>query len=184
MILQPDQQQAPSHPLLPPGSALYQVRHPNSVGSEDSSITDPHSHASMLAKEVRSAERSFLNSPHPLEILSDPGSYGSDGTISRDHDAASYYKALNTTLKEEFKKLRRLNRDQRRRLWGPSLTRTNSGKRIHRPVASDSVTATDSKDRVITKDRSKLRRSVSFLATDDKNLKDIPSDSQMEPLSR
>lgn len=29
------------------------------------------------------AERAFLNSPHPLDILSDPGAYGSDGSVSR-----------------------------------------------------------------------------------------------------
>lgn len=52
-ILQPDEKSSPAHPLLPPGNALYALKNTQSAN-------------------VASALRAFLNTPHPLETLSDP----------------------------------------------------------------------------------------------------------------
>ncbi|MCO5561192.1 hypothetical protein L7F22_014813 [Adiantum nelumboides] len=107
LILQPDETTAPSHPLLPCGYGLYLLRHPtNERGVE-------------IATELRGAQRAFLNMPHPLEILSDPGAYGLNGAISRDHNPRSYTKAIHLVLKHEVKRLRRVQREQRRQLWWP-----------------------------------------------------------------
>ncbi|KAJ6972489.1 phospholipase A1 PLIP1 [Populus alba x Populus x berolinensis] len=83
-ILQPDEKSSPPHPLLPPGSALYAFD------------KTQHSFAA-------SAIKAFLNCPHPLETLSDPTAYGSEGTILRDHDSSNYLKAVNNVLRQNSK---------------------------------------------------------------------------------
>ncbi|KAL6132995.1 hypothetical protein ACLB2K_065232 [Fragaria x ananassa] len=75
-IVQPDEMSSPPHPLLPLGSALYAL----------DSTQDGFSLSVLM---------DFLNSPHPLETLSDPTAYGSQGTILRDHDSSNYLKAMN-----------------------------------------------------------------------------------------
>uniref|UniRef100_A0A0D9V2Z5 Fungal lipase-type domain-containing protein n=1 Tax=Leersia perrieri TaxID=77586 RepID=A0A0D9V2Z5_9ORYZ len=74
-ILQPDGAASPAHPFLPEGAALYRLDH-----------QDEHVAASAL--------RAFLNSPHPLETLSDLSAYGSEGAILRDHESSNYFRAL------------------------------------------------------------------------------------------
>jgi hypothetical protein len=166
LILQPDSQQAPVHPFLPPGGALYEVRHPEH-DVYGASLTDPHGVTMAASNEIRSAERSFLNTPHPLEILSDPGSYGPEGTISRDHDSRQYLRAVNTALKEEFKRW-----EQRRRLWGAPLKRSKSlGKRF----PPRSIPALEVLNHNCT-DMNRVDRSI---RVEDANA----ADSQMEPLS-
>lgn len=114
MVLQPDQDQAPYHPLLPTGGALYQIRHPRIKPQENKERRREK------LTEVRSAQRALLNTPHPLEILSDPRAYGNDGTISRDHDPRNYTKALNAILRQESRRQRRRLRAERRvQGWAP-----------------------------------------------------------------
>jgi hypothetical protein len=76
-----------------------------------------------LVRELQSAERAFLNFPHPLEILSDRNAYGSEGTISRDHDCRSYLKTLQRMRRNELKQRRRALREFQRQLWVPLLER-------------------------------------------------------------
>ncbi|KAF9617851.1 hypothetical protein IFM89_039033 [Coptis chinensis] len=109
-ILQPDEKSSPHHPLLPIGSALYEL---------------DKSQSSCYAG-VASALRAFFNSPHPLETLSDPTAYGSEGTILRDHDSSNYLKAVNGILREHTKSVvRRTRRERLDHLW-PLLTATQS----------------------------------------------------------
>ncbi|XP_020227640.1 phospholipase A1 PLIP1, chloroplastic [Cajanus cajan] len=75
-ILQPDEKTSPSHPFLPAGSGLYALD--NSKCGYSPIVL-----------------RAFLNQPHPLETLSNPTAYGSDGTVLRDHDCNNYLKAVN-----------------------------------------------------------------------------------------
>uniref|UniRef100_J3L1Y6 Uncharacterized protein n=1 Tax=Oryza brachyantha TaxID=4533 RepID=J3L1Y6_ORYBR len=57
---------------------------------------DPDGRADRPARHVvESALRAFLNSPHPLETLSDLSAYGSEGAILRDHESSNYFRALN-----------------------------------------------------------------------------------------
>ncbi|CAM8938051.1 unnamed protein product [Rhodiola kirilowii] len=74
-IVQPDESTSPTHPLLPPGSALYYMD-------------------KTKCKSMASALRTFMNSPHPLETLSKPTAYKSGGSILRDHDSGNYLKAI------------------------------------------------------------------------------------------
>ncbi|KAL3815122.1 hypothetical protein ACJIZ3_016390 [Penstemon smallii] len=97
-ILQPDVKSSPRHPLLPPGSALYTLD--NTAGS--------------LTKR---AVRTFLNSPHPIETLSDPTAYGSEGTIIRDHDSSHYLKALNEVIRQHTRLVVRKAKKERNQLW-------------------------------------------------------------------
>ncbi|GKU87947.1 hypothetical protein SLEP1_g2274 [Rubroshorea leprosula] len=83
-ILQPDEKSSPSHPLLPPGNALY--------------VLDKNRY-----DYSTNALKAFLNCPHPLETLSDPTAYGSDGSILRDHDSSNYLKAINGVLRQHKK---------------------------------------------------------------------------------
>lgn len=109
-ILQPDEKYSPPHPLLPPGSALYEL---------------DKSRSSCYAG-IASALRTFLNSPHPLETLSDPTAYGSEGTILRDHDSSNYLKAVNNVLREHTKSVvRRSRRERLYHMW-PLLTTAQS----------------------------------------------------------
>lgn len=101
-ILQPDDKSSPPHPLLPPGSALY-------------ALDKTQSGFPTKALEA------FLNCPHPLETLSDPTAYGSDGTILRDHDSSNYLKAVNGVLRQNTKMIIRKVRKQRNLLW-PQLS--------------------------------------------------------------
>ncbi len=81
-ILQPDGAASPPHPFLPEGAALFRL--------------DPDWRAERPARHVvASALRAFLNSPHPLETLSDLSAYGSEGAILRDHESSNYFRALN-----------------------------------------------------------------------------------------
>ncbi|KAF2325096.1 hypothetical protein GH714_022752 [Hevea brasiliensis] len=68
LILQPDEKFSPHHHLLPSGSGLY-------------FLTCPLSDDYDAEKLLWAAQTLFLNSPHPLEILSDRSAYGFEGTI-------------------------------------------------------------------------------------------------------
>ncbi|GFS33496.1 alpha/beta-Hydrolases superfamily protein [Actinidia rufa] len=106
LILQPDGNFSPSHDLLPSGSGLYL-------------LTCPVSDADEAEKQIRAAQAVFLNSPHPLEILSDRSAYGSGGTIQRDHDMSSYWKSVQNVIRQELKCIRKAKREDRRRFWWP-----------------------------------------------------------------
>ncbi|KAJ0112757.1 hypothetical protein Patl1_00587 [Pistacia atlantica] len=100
-VLQPNEKSSPSHPLLPPGNALYAL--------------------DKTQFGYTSALNSFLNCPHPLDTLSDPTAYGSEGTILRDHDSSNYLKAVNGVLRQHTRMVFRKARKQRNLLW-PLLT--------------------------------------------------------------
>ncbi|XP_077228894.1 phospholipase A1 PLIP1, chloroplastic-like [Tasmannia lanceolata] len=110
-VLQPDEKSSPPHPFLPPGSALYALD-----TNQDS-----------LQVGITSALRAFLNSPHPLETLSDPTAYGSEGTILRDHDSSNYLKAINGVLRQHTKWIVRRSRKHRLQQWWPHLTMSPHG---------------------------------------------------------
>lgn len=121
LILQPDSRASPHHPLLPHFSALFRISHANKTsaafntpGISESDITKA------LLLQVKAAELTFLNSPHPLEILSDRAAYGADGAISRDHDPRSYSESIAAILRVQLHLIRRTLREERRRQqWQP-----------------------------------------------------------------
>ncbi|KAG7595589.1 Alpha/Beta hydrolase fold [Arabidopsis suecica] len=117
LILQPDETFSPGHELLPPGNGLYLLRgdfeSPNNEVSEE--------------ERLRAAQTVFLNTPHPLDILSDRSAYGSSGTIQRDHDMNSYLKAVRSVIRKEVYQIRRAKREHRRSLWWPILVARESG---------------------------------------------------------
>ena len=117
LILQPDEKFSPSHHLLPSGSGLYLLCCPFS----ESNNTD---------KQLRAAQTVFLNSPHPLEILSDRSAYGSGGSIQRDHDMNSYLKSVRTVIRQELKQIRKSKREQRRKVWWPLVLPRGMDTRI------------------------------------------------------
>ncbi|MED6137154.1 hypothetical protein PIB30_062283 [Stylosanthes scabra] len=104
LILQPDEKFSPSHHLLPSGSGLYLLSCPPA----ESNNTDKH---------LRAAKLVFLNSPHPLEILSDRSAYGSGGSIQRDHDMNSYLMSVRSVIRKELSQIRKSRREQRRKVW-------------------------------------------------------------------
>ncbi|XP_062143757.1 phospholipase A1 PLIP2, chloroplastic [Alnus glutinosa] len=106
LILQPDEKFSPSHNLLPSGSGLYL-------------LSCPLSDTNDAEKQLRAAKMVFLNSPHPLEILSDRSAYGSEGAIQRDHDMNSYMKSVRGVIRQELNRVRKAKREQRRKVWWP-----------------------------------------------------------------
>uniref|UniRef100_A0A5B7B6G2 Fungal lipase-type domain-containing protein n=1 Tax=Davidia involucrata TaxID=16924 RepID=A0A5B7B6G2_DAVIN len=111
LILQPDEKFSPSHHLMPSGSGLYLL---------NCSIPE----ASEAEKQLRAAQGVFLNSPHPLEILSDRSAYGSDGTIQRDHDMKSYLKSVRSVIRQELNSIRKARREHRRKVWWSGINAT------------------------------------------------------------
>ncbi|XP_043715336.1 phospholipase A1 PLIP1, chloroplastic [Telopea speciosissima] len=109
-ILQPDDKLSPPHPLLPPGNALHAL---DKTKCESQAV-------------ITSAIKAFLNSPHPLETLSDPKAYGSEGTICRDHTSSNYLRVLNWVLWQQTKLAVRQTRRQRRHDLWPVLTTSPS----------------------------------------------------------
>lgn len=106
LILQPDEKFSPRHDLLPSGSGLYLL---------SCSISDVQE----AEKQIQAAKAAFLNSPHPLEILSDRAAYGNEGTILRDHDMNSYMRSVRIVIRQELNSLRKARRKHRRRVWWP-----------------------------------------------------------------
>ncbi|XP_073053954.1 phospholipase A1 PLIP2, chloroplastic-like [Primulina eburnea] len=106
LILQPDEKFSPSHDLLPPGSGLYVF---TGVGKAE--------------KQIFAAQAVFLNSPHPLEILSDRSAYGSEGTIHRDHDMNSYLKSIRHFIRQELSRMKKARREHRRKFLWPVVVR-------------------------------------------------------------
>ncbi|XP_035549391.1 phospholipase A1 PLIP2, chloroplastic-like isoform X2 [Juglans regia] len=106
LILQPDEKFSPSHDLLPSGSGLYLLSSPlsNTIDAE---------------KQLRAAQIVFLNSPHPLEILSDRSAYGSEGGIQRDHDMNSYMQTIRSVIYQDLSDIRKARREQHRKIWRP-----------------------------------------------------------------
>ncbi|GAB2298368.1 hypothetical protein Dimus_032434 [Dionaea muscipula] len=106
LILQPDGNFSPPHDLLPSGSGLYLLC---------STVAD----AKEAEKQLRVAKNVFLNTPHPLEILSDRSAYGNGGTIQRDHDMNSYLRCVRGVIRQELKRIRKAEREHRRKFWWP-----------------------------------------------------------------
>ncbi|XP_068312168.1 phospholipase A1 PLIP2, chloroplastic-like [Pyrus communis] len=126
LILQPDEKFSPNHHLLPSGSGLYLLSCPLSDGSD-------------AERQLLAAQLVFLNSPHPLEILSDRSAYGSEGTIQRDHDVNSYLKSVRGVIRQELNQIRKSRRQQRRKVWWPLIAPRSmhaGGVSVGRTIAS------------------------------------------------
>ncbi|KAG6436040.1 hypothetical protein SASPL_100921 [Salvia splendens] len=123
LILQPDDKFSPSHDLLPSGSGLYLL---TCREADDDEETE---------KQIQAAQAVFLNSPHPLEILSDRAAYGSGGSIQRDHNMNSYYKSVRNVIQLELKRIRKVRRERRRKAWWPLVAPggINAGIIVTRP---------------------------------------------------
>ncbi|KAI0529429.1 hypothetical protein KFK09_001978 [Dendrobium nobile] len=109
LILQPEQKFSPHHHLLPSGSGLYLMELPLEETKES-------------MKLLQSAQYAFLNTPHPLEILSDGSAYGSEGTIFRDHDVNSYLRSIRMVVGKELRHIRKTKRVRRRFVWWPLVS--------------------------------------------------------------
>ncbi|XP_017242060.1 phospholipase A1 PLIP2, chloroplastic isoform X2 [Daucus carota subsp. sativus] len=125
---QPDEKFSPHHELLPPGSGLY-------------ILSCPVSDVMDAEKQIRAAQSLFFNSPHPLEMLRDRSSYGTEGTILRDHDMRSYLKSVGDVIRQELKQVRKAQRVHKLKVWWPLVaTRgSNSSITMGKPVASTNM---------------------------------------------
>ncbi|KAL8142631.1 hypothetical protein V2J09_015663 [Rumex salicifolius] len=106
LILQPEANLSPEHDLLPSGSGFY-------------FLTCPFTDAIEAETQLRAAKNAFLNSPHPLEILSDRSAYGNGGTVQRDHDMNSYLRCIRSLIRHELNRIRKAKREERREAWWP-----------------------------------------------------------------
>ncbi|KAK9147019.1 hypothetical protein Sjap_006922 [Stephania japonica] len=133
LILQPDEKVAPCHDLLPSGVGFYRLTRPLSE------YGDPD-------KQLRAAQTVFLNSPHPLEILSDRSAYGSGGSICRDHDMKCYLKAVRSVIRLELRRIRE-QKEHHRQVWWPLILSQNIHININmsRWMSSGNITPNNAK---------------------------------------
>ncbi|XP_075483754.1 phospholipase A1 PLIP2, chloroplastic-like isoform X1 [Primulina tabacum] len=124
LILQPEDKLSPNHDLLPSGSGLYVL---SSLASD----------FSKSEKRFRAAQAVFLNTPHPLDILSDRSAYGSQGTIQRDHDVGIYLTAVRHVIRKDLNCIRKAKREHRRKVWWPLYSPgVDAGIIVSRPVTT------------------------------------------------
>ncbi|MCL7030211.1 hypothetical protein MKW94_016563 [Papaver nudicaule] len=155
LILQPDEKHSPHHHLLPSGSGLYLLSCPL-LDSKDSE------------KQLQAAKNVFINSPHPLEILSDRSAYGSDGAIYRDHDMNSYLGSVRNVIRQELNQLRKSRREQRRQSWWTLIAPSGNHKGIFesREVAQSNFSDHQIRFSVIFRTgRESLKRLSRFVAS-------------------
>ncbi|XP_022887890.1 uncharacterized protein LOC111403568 [Olea europaea var. sylvestris] len=128
LLLQPDENFSPNHDLLPSGRGLYL-------------LSCPVSNVVEAEKQIQAAREIFLNSPHPLEILSDHSAYGSKGSIKRDHDMKSYFNSVRNVIHQELDSIRKAQKEQRRKVWWSLLepVGVNGGIFMSRPIASGNM---------------------------------------------
>ncbi|CAN1196471.1 Phospholipase A1 PLIP2, chloroplastic [Linum perenne] len=107
VILQPDSKFSPQHDLLPSETGLFFLTSTNDDDHNDNLL--------------RAAQSTFMNTPHPLEILSDRSAYGSEGAIQRDHDMHSYLKSVRNVIRLEMNRIRKARREHRRKFWWSRL---------------------------------------------------------------
>ncbi|KAI3741759.1 hypothetical protein L1987_59435 [Smallanthus sonchifolius] len=150
LILQPDAKLSPSHDLLPSGSGLYVLT---------SSVSDMIE----AEKQTKAAQSVFMNTPHPLEILSDRSAYGSGGAIQRDHDMTSYLVSIQSVIRQEMNHARKGRREHRRRAWWPLVApRGNNRGRIGPGQTQGQVKFT----RVLQTGSESLKRFTRLVASD------------------
>lgn len=157
LILQPDENLSPHHELLPSGSGLYLLTCPTSDATKEAE------------KHIRAAQVAFLNSPHPLEILSDRSSYGSEGAILRDHDMTSYLKSIQNFIRQELNQVRKTKREHRRKFLWPliALSNLNEDIAVGSPVASSTTSNNEQLNfaGVLRTGRESLRRLTKLLTS-------------------
>ncbi|KAK2080100.1 hypothetical protein QBZ16_002496 [Prototheca wickerhamii] len=99
------------HPLLPRRPGLFRVVDKMLQAEGDSETSREHnssssSGASSSIADPDDAIWELLNSPHPLETLADPRSYGRSGAISRFHNPDNYTIACGAVLRSRGRRLR------------------------------------------------------------------------------
>lgn len=85
------------HPQLPQGAGLFQITEATK-GLTESVKWRRTGEVSGCVESQKEAILSFMDNPHPLEILGDAKAYGELGTISRYHNPAHYKNALGSVL--------------------------------------------------------------------------------------
>ncbi|CAA6661989.1 unnamed protein product [Spirodela intermedia] len=104
------------HPCLKNKRRVFSTPPPSSSRQRPLLLAGDHQRTLLAA-----AQSLFLNSPHPLEILSDRAAYGFEGTIYRDHDVHAYVRSIRAVIRRELDSDRkaRSERRRRRRTWWP-----------------------------------------------------------------
>ncbi|GAB4830558.1 hypothetical protein Ancab_020323 [Ancistrocladus abbreviatus] len=128
LILQPDANFSPQHDLLPSGSGLYL-------------LTCTVADVEEAEKQLRAAKNVILNTPHPLEILSDRSAYGNGGTIQRDHDMNSYLTCVRGVICQELNRIRKAKGEHQSKVWWPLMAPRviNTGVTIRNPTGSSNA---------------------------------------------
>lgn len=100
------------HPLLPRRPGLFRVvdkmwpagGDPETMDRDQ--VSSSSSGSSSIIADPDDAIWELLNSPHPLETLADPRSYGRSGAISRFHNPDNYTIACGAVLRSRGRRLR------------------------------------------------------------------------------
>lgn len=92
------------HAMLPEAAALYKMQDPRRgqiCKPKDRSHTEGKASSSPPTKptSLQDAFLMFMNSPHPLTLLSTAAAYGAQGMVSRYHNPDNYTKGLVSLLK-------------------------------------------------------------------------------------
>jgi len=107
----------------------------------------PSSHTLLIKPIMGSLQVPFLNCPRPLETLSDPTAYGSEGTIPRDHESSNYLKAVKQGLRQNSKMVGRKVQEWGNQFWpllaSPSPHSWNHENTLERSMLGQTKALTD-----------------------------------------
>ena len=119
LVLQPDEKarfvnSEGYHQLLPQKPGIFALKY--LTQHKYSNLTQEKGPDSVsILSSPEEAYWELMNSPHPLDILGDPGAYGDSGSISRYHNPDNYTRALGGVLRARGKhardKLREFQQD-------------------------------------------------------------------------
>ena len=152
-VLQPEEEMSfvsdeGFHPLLPQRPGLYRVVQPDSAmlegGAPGLASSPPVTNLSVATAAAVLVPKppsslsdivwEMMNTPHPLDVLSEAGAYGDAGSISRYHNPDNYTRALGGLLRAAGPRGRKL------------IERAAQiGMRYYMPVMGGAAPASDSK---------------------------------------
>jgi hypothetical protein len=138
LVLQPDEKASfvnneGYHQLLPQRPGIFALKY---LTQHNDLIQEKSSDSVSILSSPEEAYWELMNSPHPLDILGDPGAYGDGGSISRYHNPDNYTRALGGVLRARGKHARdKLREFQQDAAYCPVVDKSSHTDALHHSIA-------------------------------------------------